>query len=631
MKIGNNEEDEIIDSNKNSIILEGKIINSYMKQFHKNEYSEMKFMCKIKTSQKVGNGFFVKLLNKNKLKKSYYMISSNHVIKNEMIINKEIIEIYYDIEINGEMKILSIKLDKEKRIIKQFSPQEIDAVAIEIIKKDNINKAYFQQVENIKTDELKKYENSNIYIPQFTEENHLSYSKGQILHVNSVDNDFFHTATTEYGSSGSPIILVKTFFIIGIHVGNNKSNRKKENYGQFINTVISSLNEIDNENDDKDYIYENGDFYKGEMVNGLPNGKGQKTYLNGKIYVGTFLNGEPYGIGTKYYTNGDYYIGQWKNSLKNGKGILYDKYGNIKLKGYFENDIFIGKNKCILKNDIYYNYKFDKGFLNYNKKYKNVNDIIEKLNNLNDKKKKMRLHDKNRKKSSENIFSGFRNEEIGAEEKINEINNDKGFYDPKDGEKKLYENEGLESYDTYDFENEKKNKIEIQGERNDLIKLEEHKMEDKNNSYNLDNINYIPDIEKSEYNNYNNNNNKFIFNLKNDYIDYSDPKDNNYQNISYEDNKFIKDNYFVGNVIDDSTKMNEMTTFKNDNLNMGLDINNFEGNEILNNDKSNKNLKESISGILTYANGQIFFEKENNGILENGFLKNNEINNDSLM
>ena len=73
-----------------------------------------------------------------------------------------------------------------------------------------------------------------------------------------------------------------------------------------------------------------------------------------------------------------------------------------------------------------------------------------------------------------------------------------------------------------------------------------------------------------------------------------------------------------------------MTTFKNDDLNMGLGFNNFEGNEILNNDKSNINLKESISGILTYANGQFFFEKENNGI-ENGFLKNNEINNDSLM
>ena len=64
---------------------------------------------------------------------------------------------------------------------------------------------------------------------------------------------------------------------------------------------------------------------------------------------------------------------------------------------------------------------------------------------------------------------------------------------------------------------------------------------------------------------------------------------------------------------------------------MGLGFNNFKGNEILNNDKSNINLKESISGILTYANGQIFFEKENNGILENEFLKNNEINNDNFM
>ena len=41
--------------------------------------------------------------------------------------------------------------------------------------------------------------------------------------------------------------------------------------------------------------------------------------------------------------NGDYYIGEVKNGLRNGKGIEYYSNGNIKYEGEFVNDQFVEK------------------------------------------------------------------------------------------------------------------------------------------------------------------------------------------------------------------------------------------------------------------------------------------------
>jgi 1-phosphatidylinositol-4-phosphate 5-kinase len=38
------------------------------------------------------------------------------------------------------------------------------------------------------------------------------------------------------------------------------------------------------------------------------------------VYAGEELNGVPHGTGIKHYVNGDYYKGEWVNGLKEGKG-----------------------------------------------------------------------------------------------------------------------------------------------------------------------------------------------------------------------------------------------------------------------------------------------------------------------
>ena len=107
--------------------------------------------------------------------------------------------------------------------------------------------------------------------------------------------------------------------------------------------------------------------YKGEWMNGLPNGNGIKhtykddTYIYGNFvdghaeghcrqtfeqtwensqpyYEGEFKRNEYHGEGEYHYGDGDYYKGEWKDSKYHGHGVLYSKRRNKTWIGYFEND-----------------------------------------------------------------------------------------------------------------------------------------------------------------------------------------------------------------------------------------------------------------------------------------------------
>ena len=74
-----------------------------------------------------------------------------------------------------------------------------------------------------------------IYIPQYPEDK-LSVSEGRIIKIND-SNELVYDASTEDGSSGSPIFLKNTKEVIGIHKEGNTHTRK-ENYGTLINSII---------------------------------------------------------------------------------------------------------------------------------------------------------------------------------------------------------------------------------------------------------------------------------------------------------------------------------------------------------------------------------------------------------
>ena len=83
-------------------------------------------------------------------------------------------------------------------------------------------------------DNYDKLKGKDIIIIQYPE-GKLNLTEGKIQYLTKATNyEFVHSASTDKGSSGSPIFLKGTTKVVGIHKGFIKSGRKTENCGDFI-------------------------------------------------------------------------------------------------------------------------------------------------------------------------------------------------------------------------------------------------------------------------------------------------------------------------------------------------------------------------------------------------------------
>ena len=202
------------------------LTNNPLNKIDKNIYTVIKSVCKIEVSDGRGSGFLIKF---KKNKKDFYCLMTNeHVVDQEKINNKEKITIYYDCEIEKR----EIILDKNKRYINEYTDNNLDITIIQILKEDNINKKYFLLPNN----NINNYINKKIYIIQ-DPHGCLGYSKGKIIKIYKYE--ITHDVSTKAGSSGSPIFLENTKFVIGIHKQGDK--KKKVNYGVLLYPIIIDL------------------------------------------------------------------------------------------------------------------------------------------------------------------------------------------------------------------------------------------------------------------------------------------------------------------------------------------------------------------------------------------------------
>ena len=142
------------------------------------------------------------------------------------------IYIYYD----NDYRSTNIKLGKKKRYIKNFVDIDLDITIIEILDEDNISKDYFLFPE-LETMVNNKLIHCLIYIPQYVRGRELVNARGIIKNINK--HEFTHLANTEKESSGSPIFLENSIYVIGIHREGNID--KTENYGDFIYPAINKI------------------------------------------------------------------------------------------------------------------------------------------------------------------------------------------------------------------------------------------------------------------------------------------------------------------------------------------------------------------------------------------------------
>ena len=300
---------------------EEKILKGQMKPVSRDAYKIIdnqmdKFICKIYgINEKVGTGFFCKIPFPDEFKLIPVLITNNHILNENEILNDRIIKISLD---DDKIK-KDIKKYPER---KSYTSSKYDTTIIEIFPdKDDIRN--FLDLENNFTNSEKEYREREAYVLQYPKGNKCSVSFGNIIDINEFN--IIHKCSTEHGSSGGPIILLNIFKVIGVHKGSSTSNFEfnlgtllkfpiNEFYSKFNDSIkINSKNEIHSETDL--YSINNG------IINNINEKKNDRNYLIlvlGRTGVGktTLINSilnyknekkiskyEPFTKGIKHYTN----------------------------------------------------------------------------------------------------------------------------------------------------------------------------------------------------------------------------------------------------------------------------------------------------------------------------------------
>ena len=187
----------------------------------------------------IGTGFFIKIIINLKIK--FFLITCQHVITQKDIDCKKTIELFFGKIYNETKK--SLKLDNNQRYIACFG-EEIDVTAIEILRSDEIPENKFLLPDLSYKYGYDIYKNGKFLLAgyprdkKYEKERHIS--SGTIKKITGIT--FSHSLDTRCSSSGSPICLIDTVQVIGIH---NKGNITKSiNYGIFIGVIIDKLGKI---------------------------------------------------------------------------------------------------------------------------------------------------------------------------------------------------------------------------------------------------------------------------------------------------------------------------------------------------------------------------------------------------
>ena len=91
-------------------------------------------------------------------------------------------------------------------------------------------------------------------------------------------------------------------------------------------------------------IYSSGDWYEGELKNGLRHGKGIYQYANGDHYEGGFSEGKFDGYGIITYKNtGNRFEGNYVKGSRQGKGTFYYAGGTVVQGEWKDGKLVYGK------------------------------------------------------------------------------------------------------------------------------------------------------------------------------------------------------------------------------------------------------------------------------------------------
>ena len=206
-----------------------------------------KCICKIHKNGNNGTGFFAQIPYKNS--QIGVLITNNHVLgENDIQSNKTI-----TFSINNVIK--DFKIGNER---KKYTSTKYDTTIIEIKESDELkNNIEYLEIDDANLQYIKKsdkppsnetlnnlYKNESLYTLNYLGGNEIFLSYGFFMKI--TDSIIYHKCSTDYGSSGSPLLSLENNKLIGVHYGHSINNFQF-NLGTLIAFPIIEFQNIKNE------------------------------------------------------------------------------------------------------------------------------------------------------------------------------------------------------------------------------------------------------------------------------------------------------------------------------------------------------------------------------------------------
>ena len=206
-----------------------KFISTQQMEIIINQAKNKIFLIKYKGRYK-GSGFFCNIPSKILDNKLSVFITCFHCLDEDLNIK--------EIQITSNIFKKTIIINENRKF---FIDKENDVTIIEIKPSDSIDSDLFLEIdENIFFLNNDKIKNLAIYLLRIDINGMSGYSNGVIK--NKYDNQIEYMSESKDGSSGSPIMNLSNFKVIGIHKGRNTEFNYK--YGILIQSSIEKYKSI---------------------------------------------------------------------------------------------------------------------------------------------------------------------------------------------------------------------------------------------------------------------------------------------------------------------------------------------------------------------------------------------------
>ena len=214
--------------------IKGAIDAISLKKLGKIEEQMKTCICQV-YGDKIGTGFFCKILYQNKL--IPVLMTNYHIISDEYLKNNKQVKI----TINDDKIIDLININEKNKIYSSIK-DKYDIMIIKLEKENNYN--YLELDDSLFNNNSEQlYEEKSIYILHYPNGDKMSVSFGYGI---KKENEYYikHYCNTEQCSSGSPILNLKTNKLIGIHSGSivDKNKETKYNIGILLKYPLNKFN-----------------------------------------------------------------------------------------------------------------------------------------------------------------------------------------------------------------------------------------------------------------------------------------------------------------------------------------------------------------------------------------------------